>query len=78
MSIRELRNFIFQATKMTFFQKFDFDVHTKVDTGREIVEGFGYKVKVSRSSFRMHMRNQGFSVAKPLINECPENKYAVS
>ena len=63
---------------MTFFQKFDFDVHTKVDTGREIVEGFGYKVKVSRSSFRMHMKNRRFSEAKPKVHEYPLNNYNMS
>src|SRR5690606_4622765 len=43
---------------MTLFQKFDFEVQNKYDTGREIIKDFIYKLKVSRSSFRMHMRNR--------------------
>ena len=43
---------------MTLFQEFDFGVNIKYDTGRETVKGMSYKLKVSRSSFRMHMRNR--------------------
>src|SRR5690606_9844368 len=52
---------------MTLFQKIDFEVQNKYDTGREIVKGFSYKLKVSRSSFRMHMRNRRFTNT-PKIN----------
>ena len=43
---------------MTLFQEFDFGVNIKYDTGGETVKGMSYKLKVSRSSFRMHMRNR--------------------
>jgi|SRR5690606_20928854 len=61
LSPRDPKNFIFQADKMTLFQKFDFEVHNKDDTGRGIDKGFGYTLKVFRSSFRMHMRNRRFT-----------------
>ena len=61
LSGRDPRNFIFQADKMTLFQEFDFGVNIKYDTGRETVKGMSYKLKVSRSLFRMHMRNRRFT-----------------
>src|SRR5690606_22626220 len=67
LSGRDPRNFIFQADKMTLFQKFDFGVNIKYDTGRETVKGLGYKLKVSRSSFRMHMRNRRFMNTPKII-----------
>jgi hypothetical protein len=61
LSVRDPRNFIFQADKITLFQKFDIEVHNQYGTCKGIVKGFRYKLKVSRSSFRMHMRNRTYS-----------------